>query len=79
MIAACLTEVFIVEVFKTNVQDKFQSALLVKAIQADFDEVEANFDLEDCDRILRVEGRVIDAEAIITLLQKEGFEAKVLE
>lgn len=37
-----------------------------------------NFDLEDCDRILRVEAESISYQTIIELLNKNGFLAEVL-
>lgn len=43
-----------IEVFKTNVQDKHQAEMLLEKIHATFYPCSANFDLEDCDNILRV-------------------------
>jgi len=38
-----------------------------------------NFDLEDCDNILRVEARDVSPRYIETLLQTAGFECRELE
>ncbi|KAA5540378.1 hypothetical protein [Adhaeribacter rhizoryzae] len=38
-----------------------------------------NFDLEDCDNILRVEAISLQADAVIQNLQKAGFSCAELE
>jgi len=68
-----------VEVFKTNVADCFAANQLIEEIHATFDTYQANFDLEDCDLILRIKSvKDVDVMAIILLLNKNGFEASVL-
>jgi len=37
------------------------------------------FDLEDCDRILRVEGSSLKSEMIEEMVVKAGFECSILE
>ena len=37
-----------------------------------------NFDLEDCDNILRVESQSLDAPIISSLLQNNGFDCEEL-
>jgi hypothetical protein len=41
--------------------------------------VKINVDLEDCDKVLRVEGEGISAEAIVVLLMKYDIEVEVIE
>lgn len=69
-----------VEVFKTNVTAPRHARRLLHQIHATFQEYRANFDLEDCDKILRVEsrGRFIQPARLIQLLQAAGFQAEVL-
>lgn len=70
-----------IEVFKTNVERKDQASMLLRRIHEAFKEYKANFDLEDCDRILRVEcntGEVGSSE-IIRLLSEQGYYAEVLQ
>jgi hypothetical protein len=70
-----------VEVFKTTVNNRTNALLLLEQIHHTYSSYRANFDLEDCDRILRVEcisGKV-DELWLIRLLQKAGFDAAVLE
>jgi hypothetical protein len=69
-----------IEVFKTNVQSQDQASMLVASIEKALDGHQANFDLHDCDNILRVQcdGRDVRAAAIIGLLERYGFDAEVL-
>ena len=70
----------IVEVFKTNVIDPGHASMLVEQIHKSFRDYKANFDLEDCDNILRVmtADGFIRASCLINLLNHLGFEAEVL-
>jgi len=70
----------IIEVFKTNVRHHEQAKMLSIVIHYTFKAFTANFDLEDCDRILRVksENEPIEPPCIIELLNDLGFEATVL-
>ena len=69
-----------VEVFRTDVQDVEYAGRLLDRIHEAFAGYRANFDLEDCDRILRVECAtgVVESESLIELLRKAGFRAEVL-
>ncbi len=69
-----------VEVFKTTVNHSEHAVMLADRIQKAFMGYRVNFDLEDCDRILRVEchGGCIQATDVILFLQKSGFDAEVL-
>ena len=61
-----------VEAFKTNVQKKIQSKLLLSVLKEAFPACKINFDLSDCDRVLRVEGNIIDAPGILGLMRENG-------
>jgi hypothetical protein len=68
-----------VEVFRTDVNDSDQAVVLLDVIHKTFHDYRANFDLEDCDRILRVKCMgSIDSYHIISLLKKCGCRAEVL-
>ncbi len=69
-----------VEVFKTNVEDWEEAQRLLAQIHRNFLHYRANFDLEDCDKILRVKSTTdyIQAAALIRLLRESGFDAEVL-
>ena len=69
-----------IEVFKTNVKEDSQANLLIDQIHNTFKGHEANFDLDDCDKILRVKypAGFIEPALLIQLLNDFGFYAEVL-
>ena len=67
-----------VEVFKTNVQHRELAEQLASILRDRFALCKINFDLEDCDKILRVEGKKICVESIIEILSTHGLECEVL-
>jgi hypothetical protein len=68
-----------VEVFKTDVPDPQQAARLIAILRGRVLARRINFDLEDCDRILRVEGEGLRSEAIIRIVEENGFVCQLLE
>jgi hypothetical protein len=68
-----------VEVFKTNVQKKAQSKMLHSILTEAFPSVKINFDLSDCDKILRVEGDNMESPRIMILVKEYGFTCEVLD
>jgi hypothetical protein len=68
-----------VEVFKTNVEKTELAEQLIAVLRLRFPFSKVNFDLEDCDKILRIEGNEICNETIIELMNVKGFECAVLE
>ncbi|MCF0070141.1 hypothetical protein LZD49_06635 [Dyadobacter sp. CY261] len=70
-----------VEVFKTDVEKQSQANLLINLICIAFNGYQASFDLEDCDRILRItsSGDPVCDISIIGLLESFGYQAAVLE
>jgi hypothetical protein len=69
-----------IEVFKTNISDRDHADAVVERIHELFPEYHANFDLEDCDRILRVSSihAVVHASALQDLLLRFGYTCEVL-
>ena len=68
-----------VEVFKTNVADPEQANWLADQIERNFANCKVNFDLDDCDRILRVVfEEQIQSDLLIDLLKNAGCKAEVL-
>lgn len=68
-----------VEVFKTNVEQQNQAVILLADLLQRFPSFTINFDLEDCDKILRVKGKNIPAEEIIDVLRSNGLQGQVLD
>ncbi|MBL7815969.1 MAG: hypothetical protein JNL70_13215 [Saprospiraceae bacterium] len=69
-----------VEVFKTNItKNKNAKRLLARLIEV-FPACKMTFDLEDCDRIFRIESIVntIDIELVKTFFEQNGFVCEVL-
>lgn len=69
-----------IEVFKTDVNDIERATLLIDRIHERFHHCRANFDLDDCDRILRVTGIACESETyqIISLVKNLGCHAQIL-
>jgi len=67
-----------VEVFKTNVAEFAQSKFLIDQLYHHFPESKINFDLDDCDKILRVEANNVLSNTVIELLRQNGYFAEVL-
>jgi hypothetical protein len=68
-----------VEVFKTNVQKKAQSKILLGILSETFPSFIMNFDLSDCDKVLRVKGDNIEAFRIMILIKEFGFTCELLD
>lgn len=68
-----------IEVFRTNVETSEQALRLLELIHQNFPQYTANFDLDDCDRILRIKSsELIRENSIPDFLQQNGFDAAVL-
>jgi hypothetical protein len=69
-----------VEVFITDVKDDCEAQMLLGRIHAAFTGYKANFDLDDCDRILRVlsSNGFVETCHVIRLLKDLGCHAEVL-
>ena len=68
-----------VEVFKTNVQKKIQSNRLLCILSDAFPALQINFDLSDCDKVLRIKGDHIEAFSIMILVKEHGFHCELLD
>jgi hypothetical protein len=68
-----------VEVFKTNVQEFSEAQKLLTLLRRHFPGAKINFDLDDCDKVLRVEGNNLPVEKLMTLVIKKGFLCTVLD
>jgi hypothetical protein len=67
-----------VEVFKTNVDNAVVAEQIRETIRKQFPRCKVNFDLEDCDKILRVEP-TISTESIISIVQNHNYFCELLE
>jgi hypothetical protein len=62
-----------VNVYKTNVNNRQQALLLLSSLSEQLPGRYINFDLEDCDKILRVEGTEIDSRSVVDHMTQHGF------
>jgi hypothetical protein len=68
-----------IEVFKTDVVSREDAAKVLAAIHASFTNYTANFDLQDCDHVLRVCcSETIYPDLVIALVARAGYHAEVL-
>jgi hypothetical protein len=69
-----------VEIFTTNVTGHSEAEMILNKINAVFPGYVANFDLQDCERVLRVDssGAEMCPDTLIGLIAKLGFKAEVM-
>lgn len=73
-------EVLYIKVYKTNVMERPQARSVITKIRKILPDCNVSFDLEDCDKVLRVEnskGPVDDAK-IKMLMDSSGFKIEDL-
>lgn len=68
-----------IEVFKTNIDNKELAAQLKEELLKLFPGTRINFDLEDCDKILRIESVRCITDEIERVVLSKGFWCEVLE
>ncbi|MDB5141041.1 MAG: hypothetical protein JWR12_2957 [Mucilaginibacter sp.] len=70
-----------VEIFKTNVNNRKLAGSVLKELHTCFPTCCFNFDLDDCDRILRVQsdGVSIEITKIIQIVKTHFIEVSLLE
>jgi hypothetical protein len=67
-----------VEIFKTNIQRKRTAAKIQMELLMLFPGSRINFDLDDCDRILRIESTFDVGPKIEEAMNKRGFYCEEL-
>ena len=67
-----------IEVFKTNVQETEQSEIIIAKLLEHLPNSIINFDLEDCDKILRIHASSISNNTIINLMNSFGYQCEEL-
>lgn len=68
-----------VEVFKTNVEEAAEAHSIVAMLLQHFPYSKINFDLHDCDKVLRIEGEDFENKKVVSLVTQKGFTCTVLE
>jgi len=75
-----------IEVFTTNIQSEIQAIRVIGILEKSFIDLKINFDLNEthlpypCGHtILRIEGKVINTEKVLSIVNKSGFRCDILE
>ncbi|OMP30503.1 hypothetical protein [Mangrovimonas sp. DI 80] len=63
-----------VTIYKTNVNNEHVAQQVITQLQAIIPDFMINFDLEDCDNILRLSGNRMVSDLVIQCLTSNGFE-----
>lgn len=75
-----MARICVIEVFKTNIKNNFQALLVQDKIERIYSHYQINFDLDDCDRILRIRSSTLINAMDIILIGKEcGIRIALLE
>ena len=67
-----------VEIFKTNVKRIDEAKRLIRRIEQHFPNYKTNFDLSDCDKILRVQGENILVKELTEFLILSKLRVEIL-
>ena len=65
-------------VFKTSVESEQDIQKLKSGLDKLLPQAKWNFDLDDCDNILRIDSHTEQTSAVITLLQYIGYDCEEL-
>lgn len=68
-----------IEVYRTNIEDDNEAAAIAVSLLKEFPYLKINFDLEDCDKIMRVQGTFIPCKQIRSMVSDNGYECSILE
>lgn len=69
-----------IEVFKTSIQTQLQAKIVRQLLLVQNPSLEINFDLEDCDKILRIQNieDAVDISSVLKVLNETGIYVEVL-
>lgn len=67
-----------VEVFRTDVHESAEAEVMLARLRNCAPYAAITFDLEDCDRILRVESEAFEIDGIISCMQAHGYACEIL-
>ena len=68
----------VVEIFRTNISNDIQAADVLDNLYKQFPGYKINFDLDDCDNILRIEAFEIVEHKIKQIVNERGFLCEVI-
>lgn len=65
-----------VEIFKTNINNKRNALHALQNLSLALPEYDFNFDLDDCDKVLRVAGHSIDIGTVLNSMKRLGYQCE---
>ncbi|MER0439465.1 hypothetical protein [Emticicia sp. W12TSBA100-4] len=68
-----------IEVFKTDIRNKTTAKAILNVLKLSFPSANFNFDLNDCDKILRTESSQSISNQVIEVVNSQGFRCEFLE
>ena len=68
-----------IEVFKTNVKGSWHADQLAMLLYQHFPGSKIDFDLDDCDKVLRIDAAHVSPETVTNLLQRHDCHCEVME
>ncbi|GAB1444821.1 MAG: hypothetical protein KF860_03125 [Cyclobacteriaceae bacterium] len=68
-----------VEIFRTNVPNKRVAHKAILDLSKGLPEYKINFDLEDCDKVLRVMGSKVNVKEILKRMKQLGHSCEVIK
>lgn len=66
-------------VYKTNINSQEVACDLANDLKSKFAFTSVSFDLEDCDKVLRVMGLEVNTGSIIAFMNKKGYSCTSLD
>lgn len=67
-----------VEIFRTEVQNAMEARELISVMHDRYPDHKINFDLEDCDRIFRMEGGHFCPEEVVNFFAEYGYKCELM-
>ena len=69
----------VIEAFKTDVATASETGNIVDMLRQHFPGSRINFDLHDCDKILRLEGKDFSTDKVMMLVHQKGYYCEMLK
>lgn len=69
----------VIAVFKTNISSPVEAKHILDKLSDYYPEHRISFDLEDCDKILRIEGEPQELHILKKTIHENGFICEILE
>jgi hypothetical protein len=67
-----------VEIFRTFVNNEKQARKICEILNSQLENTKVNFDLDDCDKVLRVESPEIDINKIRWIMENLGYSCDLI-